>query len=220
MIYFRITLIILIFAAPSLLSSCVSKKKYVDMESRRNRALDRITVLSDDLDSIKSHNEGLIKEFGQMKNEMHLSSAKKDSYIDSLNVLIIDNEQTERKKDADVADQLYAFKTEKRQLKQAIGRSEKRITEISGQLKAKSEQIAALRNEAVELKFQLNNQDDATTAVENTLRLKEKQIAEKTEELNRYKSELSTLKKSVAKKDEEIEKLSNQVKLLRKELGF
>jgi chromosome segregation ATPase len=190
------------------------------MESGKNRADRKIEVLSGEVDSLNSLNNGLMGEFNQMKNEMHLSSAKKDSHIDSLNIFMVKDELNNRKKDADVEDQIYAFQTEKRQLKQAISKNKKKITEMSGMIKAQLAQIALMKNEAVELKFQLNNQKDATTAVENSLKLKEKQIANKTDELNKLNSELTSLKEEGYKKDQKIEKLSNQVKLLKKELGM
>jgi len=209
-----------IVSVPFVFSSCVSKKKYLEMESNRNKAENRIEILSQEIDSVNSVNLELKNEFGMMKNELHLSNAIKDSYIDSLNVRMVENDLNKRKKDADMADQVYSFQTEKRQLRQSIMKSEERIAEMSEMMESQSAQISQMKTEAIELKFQLNNQKDETNAVENKLKLKEKQIANRAEELNKIKSEIGLLKKDIFKKDEEIEKLSNQVKLLKKELGL
>ena len=66
-------------------SSCVSKKKYIEMETGRLKAEELSRKLDEENKSKALRIEGLIADFESMKNELMENNAIKDHYIDSLN---------------------------------------------------------------------------------------------------------------------------------------
>ena len=84
MVLQKITIIAAIVVL-SFFSSCVSKKKYLEMEAGRLTA-ERLSQQLDEENQAKAARiEALIADFEEMKNELLESNAIKDQYIDSLN---------------------------------------------------------------------------------------------------------------------------------------
>lgn len=200
-------------------SGCVAKKKYLEMEAGKIRANKRVVALTKELDGVNEDMDVLRAEFNLLKNEWHGANAVKDRYIDSLNVQLVQVSTNSMQKDAALEDQIYAFKTEKRQLRSAIVERENRIASLTASVKTGEENLAALKKEVIELKFQVNNQKDKTTTKENALRVKNREMEKVSAQLRKYKSEVSELKSDLALQNEAVERLANQVKLLKNELA-
>jgi len=75
------TLVILYFV---LAISCVPKRKYLETDTARIKGLQTIAVMTQEISVLKEKVEDLKKEFNTIQNELRLSNARKDIYIDSL----------------------------------------------------------------------------------------------------------------------------------------
>ena len=83
-------LVILIACVAVLFSSCVSKKKYLDMESSKLRAEQRVRDLTDETNAKSDRIEQLIADYEKTKTELMGSNAEKDQLISELNGQIND----------------------------------------------------------------------------------------------------------------------------------
>ena len=199
--------------------SCVSKRKYLEMEQGKIRAANRVIALTSTVDSLNHLTTNIRSEFNKMQNDLRMSNAVKDTYIDSLNVVIGNLSSNVAKTNANMSDKIYAFETEKRQLKAAIEQRDKQIDELNIEIKSGEEQVKELKKELGDLRFDLNNQKDATQAKVNQIEVVQNQLNEAKAELKKAQSDIASMQNEMDKKDAELNKLRNNVKLLKSELS-
>lgn len=198
--------------------SCVSKKKYIEMEQGKIRASRRVVALTTTVDSLNHLTTNIRSEFNKMQNELRQSNAVKDTYIDSLSVKINNLSSNVAKTNADMSDKIYAFETEKRQLKAAIEQRDQQINDLNSQIKTGESQIKELNKELGDLRFDISRQKDATQAKVNRIEVVQNQLNETKAELKKAQSEIASMQSEMDKKDAELKKLHNNVKLLKSEL--
>ncbi len=196
-------------------SSCVSKRKYLDADSARINALNRIGILNQEVEGLKGNVADLKKEFNAMQNELRLSNAKKDAYIDSLSKKAFTLSSAITKKDDSLNDQVSNFQSEKLLLNSALMQHQSQINELTGKLKTLETRIAQVNQESENLKFDLANQKEMAVSNSNSLQATEAQKKKLIAETDSYKKEIASLKNQITTKNAEIEKLNNIVKLLK-----
>jgi chromosome segregation ATPase len=207
------TLIILIG-----ISSCVSKKKYLEMESFKLRAENRVRELTGENETKDKRIETMIADFEKMKGQQMESNAVKNQMIDSLtgkvNVLSSDVSA----KDASIEEKIYAFEYEKRRLTEEATSAKQQLLRKETELGSLSAQLSEMKNEISRLNFDLGRGADELKTMQGQLQAKEEKIAGNQQEVDKLKTEIQNLKKQLTGKDQAIEKLENNVKLLKSQL--
>ncbi len=205
-------LIILVLISATIFPSCVSKKKFVEMESSKLRAETRVRELTDEKEAQAKRIAEMIAEFENMKQELLSSNAQKDQMIGKLKGEINALSSNVKEKDATIEEKLYAFEYEKRQLAQDVQQSKsaeaslrEKNTELALELSAANGKLAEMQIDLSRLK------DDATR--------KDQKNSEQAEQLLQLQKETGQLKAQLQEKDQLIEQLKNNVSLLKKELG-
>lgn len=198
--------------------SCVSKRKYLEMEQGKIRAANRVLTLTTTVDSLNHLTRNIRSEFNKMQNELRQSNAVKDTYIDSLNVITDRLTSNVAKVNADMSDKIYAFESEKRQLKAAIVQRDQQIDNLNNQITEGESQVKELKKKLGDLRFDLNNQKDATQAKVNQIEVVQNQLKETKTQLKKAQSEIASMQNEMDKKNAELKKLRNNVILLKKEL--
>lgn len=216
--YRQLSLFIVLAVVMLLGHSCVSKKKYLEMEQGKIRAANRVVALTATVDSLHHLTRDIRSEFNTMQNELRLSNAMKDTQIDSLNVAIDKLSSNVAKTNANMSDKIYAFEAEKRQLKEAVQQRDKQIADLKREITDGETRIKKLNEELSDLRFDLSNQKDATTAKANQMEVVQKQLEDAKTELKKTQSKMASMQSEMDKKDAELHKLRNNVKLLKSEL--
>lgn len=212
---FHLSYIPFIFLTLIIATSCVSKRKYLETDSARVNALRKADTLSQEVSALKGGIVDLKKEFNSMQNELRLSNARKDAYIDSLSKKAVGLSTVISKKDESLSDQVSVYQTEKQHLSSTIAQNQSTINELTGKIKEQENVIAQIRQETSSLKFDLANQKEAAESKTSAIKSLEEQISKLEAETNKHKKEIASLKKQITAKDSEIEKLTNNVKLLK-----
>ncbi|MCF8359028.1 MAG: hypothetical protein K9H26_09740 [Prolixibacteraceae bacterium] len=206
----RIPIVVLLFLL--FFFSCVSKRKYLEMEDSRNRAEQRIRELTDEVDRLK-------KEFNSKKNEFHYNNNTKENYIDSLNRTIIRLHTDLSTKDESIEDQIFTFQVEKRRLNQLLSDKDKQIRNLNRESNALQLQIDDLNREIQDMSFKLKNSDSSTRSLERQIQVKEQKINDLQSKYDRCQREISALNTKISEQKQEIERLTNNVNLLKSQLG-
>ena len=205
-----ISLIILLTVL--LLPSCVAKKKFVEMETSRNRAEQRVRELTDNVNQMEV-------DFNNFKNEFHYNNSVKDNVIDSLGKEIVHLNSNLNAKSENIEDQIFSFQVEKRRLNQLLADKDKEIRQLSSQISSLDVQLADLKNEEQDSAIKLRNSVSENKSLVLEITQKEDEIEKLRKNLDQKTVEIGKLKSSLTQKDEQIEALQNQVKLLKSQFG-
>ncbi|MEG0795669.1 MAG: hypothetical protein RR397_04045 [Odoribacter sp.] len=199
----------------SLVSSCVSKKKFEDL-AKAKREVDR-NVLDLKRDKSKLENDlKLAKEdFNSIRYKLTENNAVKDKTIDQLYTKLrsLESKQVELKSELnDVADQI----------KMTTQSSGEQITTLESTLQKATSDRDQLRRQLSELQTNLEAENrrmkselETAMASKQTNADELSRLQADNEEMNK---KLTWIRKTKADADVEIKKLTNQVELLRKEL--
>lgn len=215
--YFRLTHILLIFFALIVATSCVSKRKYVETDSARIKALGRVDELTQNVAALKGDITDLKKEFNSMQNELRLSNAQKDAYIDSLSKNALGLSKVISIKDESLNDQLSVYQTEKLRLNSTLAQYQATISELTAKAELQANEILKLKQASTTLQSDLDNQKEETASKTNAMQAMEGQQKKVQSEIDKYKKEITSLKNQISSQNQEIEKLNNIVKLLKKQ---
>lgn len=195
-----------------LLPSCVAKKKFVEMESYRNKAEQRVKELTNEVSSLQT-------EFNNYRNDFTYSNAHKDIYIDSLNNVIVGLNTELMSSNENIEDQTFSFQVEKRRLNQLLAEKDREIRITKRNSNAISVQLEDLKNEVADLEIQLQNAKSTSNATQKKLDGQDNEISKLNSELQKKENAIKKLQSDLASKDEEIKSLKNQVKLLKDQFG-
>ena len=90
--------VLVVLSTVFIVSSCVSKKKFIEMQNGRLSAEEQVRQLTEESNARAKRIEALIADFEAMKNELMQSNAMKDQYIDSLSseVFVLNNKLNEQ----------------------------------------------------------------------------------------------------------------------------
>lgn len=207
----------LIFFTLIVVTSCVSKRKYLETDSARVKALERIGELTQDVATLKGNVTDLKKEFNAMQNEFRHANARKDTYIDSLSKKASVLSTAISKKDESLNDQSSVYLAEKLRLNSTLAQYQATISELTGKAELQANEIIKLKQESISLKFDLDNQREETASKANAMQAMEGQQKKVLSDIDKYKKEITSLKNQISTQNKEIEKLNNIVKLLKKQ---
>ena len=199
----------------TLLSSCVSKKKYEDL-ARAKREVDRNLL---DIKREKSQLEQDLKlakdDFNTIRYKLTENNAAKDKTIDQLynKLRSLESKQVELKSElTDVAEQIKTTTQTSGEQIAMLENSLQRVTADRDNIRKQLTEIQTkLEFENRQLKAELETAGSKASTKESEIaKLKASQ-----DELNK---KLNWIRKTKTEADAEIKKLTNQVNLLKKEL--
>jgi chromosome segregation ATPase len=200
-------------------SSCVSKKKYIEMEAGRLKAEELSRKLDEENNAKSVRIEGLIADFESMKNELMENNAIKDHYIDSLNGEIftlaenVENQMESLKKSS------FTLDFEQQRLTDALKEKDKSIAALHSQAERLETEISAKNSAIDQRNFEMRQMRDETEVLQSKIKTGDSKLIELQSQLDKVKSETVKLQEQIKEKDANISRLENIVKLLKRELG-
>lgn len=200
-------------------SSCVSKKKFLEMQEGRLKAEELSRKLNKENNEKAARIEALIEDFEHMKNELMQSNAQKDHYIDSLNSEVFTlTEQLNRQQES-LQETSFNLDFEKQRLTNAIESKEQTIVSMQKQVDD-LENTVSNKNAVIDQKnFDINRLKDEVGLLEEKLKTSAGKQEEFNERLKLVQAEVAKLQAQIKEKDATITRLENNVKLLKKQLG-
>lgn len=200
------------------LSSCVSKKKYLEMEAGRLKS-EKLSQQLDEENSEKAARiEALIADFEAMKNELLESNSIKDQYIDSLSGQIFTLAENLNKQKESLQETNFNLDFEQQRLNNALKEKDKIIAGLQKESNNLEKEITMKSSELEQQNFKLSRMNDDVTVMEGKLQTSNKKITDMQAELQKVKDETINLQEQIKEKDNTITRLENNVKLLKKEL--
>lgn len=199
----------------SLLTSCVSKKKFEDL-ARAKREVDRNLIdLKKDKKNLEKELQLAKDDFNAIRYKLTENNAAKDKTIDELYAKLsaLQNKQTQLKSElSNVSDQMkYSSMTNEEQIASLETRLNQAIAERDKFRKELSNLQTNLEWENRKLKNELET-------TQSSLQTKDNEISQLKKENEEMDKKLAWIRKTKAQADAEIKKLTNQVNLLKKEL--
>lgn len=211
--------VLLVLSVVLVMTSCVSKKKFVEMETGRLKAEELSRKLDGENKDKAARISTLIADFEAMKNELMESNAIKEQHIDSLKTelgtLLTDlNKQTRSLEETS-----FNLDFEKQRLTNAIEVKDQNLLKLQAQVEKMEAQMDE-KDQAVEEKtFEINKLNDQATMLQSQINSGETGLQKLQADLEKAKGAASKLQEDLKDKDAQITKLQNQVNLLKKELG-
>lgn len=200
----------LVILACVLAISCVPKRKYLETDAARIKGLQTIAVMTQEVSVMKEKVEDLKKEFNTIQNELRLSNARKDTYIDSLSKKMVGLSSDISKKDESHNDQLFLLQSEKLQLNSTITQNQSTIKELSGKITVQEGEIAKINQEKITLKFDMSNQIEDLKSKNSTILALQEQLKQLQTEIEKYKKENVSLKKKISATTNSYKKPANK----------
>jgi chromosome segregation ATPase len=124
----------LILASLLILSSCVTKKKYVVMEKSKNLAENKVKELTNEVVTLQ-------KDFDDFKTISTNNLTSKQNYADSLSRIVSSLNTDISSKDDNIEDQTFSFQLEKGRLNQALNEKDKDIRNLTREVNTLKVQI-------------------------------------------------------------------------------
>lgn len=213
-ISFLLTLVVLLA-----FSSCVSKKKYLEMEAGRLKAEELSRQLTEENNQKAARIKALIADFERMKNELLESNAIKDQYIDSLNGEIFTLAENLKLQKESLKETNFTLGFEQQRLTDELAEKERNIAALKREIEQREGEVAAKNAEIDQQKFNLGQVQQESQLLQGKIKSGEQQVVALQAELQEMKNETAKLQTQLKEKDAVIARLENNVKLLKKELG-
>ncbi|MFV0484424.1 MAG: hypothetical protein ACK5MG_10080 [Bacteroidales bacterium] len=211
---------ILLLVTMLIVSSCVSKKKYLEMEAIKNRASQQSRELTKELQDRDYNLKSLLKEHESMKNQLNLSNAKKDAEIKKLNGQIgnLETKIDELHNDVSLSSSRYDITQNK--LSSQISDKDTRIRQLQSQVNQANRELERIKESYNKLVAARSKEQEESVAIKADYNLKSKMLNNYTTQIEDLNTQIKTLNSQISAKNQEIEKLQNTCNLLRKELGM
>ncbi len=210
-IFFAITLIFM--------SSCVAKKKYLEMQDGRLKAETQVMKLTEESNYRASRIEALISDFESMKNELMESNAVKDQYIDSLNQEIAGLKGSIARQKESLQQTSFTFGFERQRMIEDMKAREDMISSLNSQLQNLENENKELSSALDDKNFQLTVLNDKISVLQSENQSKSGQNEELQQKMQALQQDINSLQSVIKEKDATIIRLQNNVNLLKKELG-
>lgn len=211
-------LLLLISSCLLLNTGCVSKKKYLALESAK-RISDSKVVEGNALNaSQKERIEQMIADFELMKYELMESNAIKNHAIESLSAEVNKLAKDVNVKESAIGDKVNSFEFERRQLAEDLADQKKLIGRKQLEINQLSNDLQQLKEELTQLTFDMNREKDEKKILQGNLSSRDAKAEELNQATNKLKGEVQTLKKQLSDKSQVITRLENNVKLLKQEI--
>jgi chromosome segregation ATPase len=201
------------------MTSCVSKKKYLEMEAGRLKAEELSRKLDGENRDKAARIEALIADFESMKNELMESNAMKEQHIDSLKTELNQLFADLNKKERSLEETSFTLDFEKQRLTNALEAKDQNIVKLQAENESLEEQISEKDSEIDERNFEISKLNDQAKLLEGQIKSGQSELEKQQNELEKAKAETSKLMEDLKEKEAQITKLQNQVNLLKKEIG-
>lgn len=202
-----------------LFTSCVSKKKFLEMQSGRQAAEKRVRELTAENKTKAERIEAMIADYENMRNSLLENNAIKDSYIDSLNSIVfnLNDQLAEQKQSLETTS--FTLDFEKQRLTDALGSKDRTIQRLESEISELENDISSRSSLIDQKNYDIGLMEDKIQQLQNEVENKDKNIEQLRNELQNVRSQVAELKKQLQEKDVTITRLENNVKLLKQELG-
>lgn len=200
-------------------TSCVSKKKYVEMEAGRLKAETLSKELNNQNFQKAERIKALIADFESMKNELLENNAVKDEYIDSLKGEIFALTENLNKQKESLQETSFTLDFEQQRLTNTLKEKDNTISVLQKELDELEKEISEKNMTLDQRNFDLGQAKEEVATTQSKLQNKETELADMQKELGKIKTETGKLQAQLKEKDVTITKLENNVKLLKKEIG-
>ena len=201
------------------LSSCVAKKKYLEMEAGRLSAEQKVRDLTAENNAKAERLKVMIADYETLKSELLGSNAIKDQYIETLNKEIFSLKSNVSQTSESLEEKNYAFEFEKRRLNSIIQERDARIKT----LEADNSRLDNLVHERLTMieqgKFDIKEKENELKVMEGLKNRQEELVTGLQSKASDLQKTISGLQAQMEDKNAEISKLSNQVKLLKSQIG-
>ena len=200
-------------------SSCVSKKKFLEMQEGRTKAEQKVRELTTENNYMASRIEALISDFETMKNELMESNAIKDQYIDSLNNELFALRNTLEEQKESLKETSFSFGFERQRMIEEMKIKDKTISSLKSRIGDLEDEIARQASVIDDKNFQMGLLSDRISSLQADKEQAEQRIEELNGKLSGLREQISLLNATLEEKNATITRLQNNVKLLKQELG-
>ena len=201
------------------LSSCVAKKKYLEMEAGRLSAEQKVRDLTAENNAKAERLKVMIADFETLKSELLGSNAIKDQYIETLNKEIFSLKSNVSQTSESLEEKNYAFEFEKRRLNSIIQERDARIKTLEAD-NSRLDNLVRERLMMIEQgKFDIKEKENELKVMEGLKNRQEELVTDLQSKASDLQKTISGLQAQMEDKNAEISKLSNQVKLLKSQIG-
>ena len=208
-----ISIILIVF------TSCVTKKKYLEMESGRLKAEEHSRQLTEENSAKAARIGALIADFESMKNELLESNAIKDSYIDSLTSEIFVLNENLNKEQESLQETSFNLDFEKQRLTSTLNSKDKTIKSLQLKVEQLDTEVSNVNTVVNQKNFEIGKMKDQARVLEGKIETEENNLSELNKELGKVKAETDKLQADLKTKNATISKLENNVKLLKSQIG-
>ncbi|MDC1106939.1 hypothetical protein OAT16_09555 [Prolixibacteraceae bacterium] len=200
------------------LASCVSKKKYVALEARKQKSDQRVVALKKELSSTQKELKDRNDSFDQIREDLEYSNTKMLSKVDEVVDKMAMESQKNQELSGELEDQLFSYKNENRQLSAQISQLDQEITKYKSDITVLKKTLEKKNSELIEVKYALNNEKDKSTILNNKISSNDDKVENLEKKRTDLTKSISSLKRQIKTQNEEIERLKNNVKLLKKQI--
>ena len=214
----KLTVLFLTLVAVGL-TSCVSKKKFLEMQDGRMKAEQQVQQLTEENNSRAERIKALVADYEAMKNELLGSNAEKDEYIDNLNKVIANLKDQLNQQKESLQSSTFTYGFEKERLAEELQVKDKTIRSLQlkiNELEGDSNKQSTLISERNIRMSTLNDRIEAMEAERALEGMQQKELLQQVEQL---KMDIDSLNTEISIKDENIIRLQNNVNLLKREMG-
>ncbi len=176
-----------------MLSGCVSKKKFVDMEALKNRYLNQSNALLKENNNLKADLESAENDFEKMKQELHYSNAQNTDEIDQL-------------------------KLEVKKLQENFTRAQSQLSKAKDLYKDQQYYSSQASNEITRLEFTIEQLKRDTVSLNYSLKMVRnksndltERLSQRVDEINEKNLEISAHKETIKQKEDELAALNKQL---------
>jgi chromosome segregation ATPase len=214
----RILLIVAIIFS-LIFTSCVSKKKYLDMQDARMKAEQQARELTSENDAKAERIKVMVADFEAMKNELMANNSEKDQYIDNLNKEIASlNDQLSNQKQS-LQSNTFTYSFEKDRLAENLEARDKSISALESRIKNLEKETALQSSQLSDRNIRISSLNDQMESVVAEKERILKHSGELQLQIQKLRADIEVIRGQLVQKDETIARLQNNVNLLKKQLG-
>ena len=182
----RVGLAIMLCSVIMIFSSCISRKKYLDIVESRNRAENRLAELTSEISIMK-------KDFADytLNAESRLSSGQ--NKIDSLSLIISSLNTDITSKNDNIEEQGFNFQVERSKLNLLIGEKDKEIRNLNREINTMSLQIDDLNRDVKNATSNSKYPYGYVKKLEHKIEIREAEIVNLKKELDSAKENITVL---------------------------
>ena len=182
-------------------SSCVSKKKYLEMESFRLQAENQVMALTKENTTQEQRLNSMIADFEQMKQELLFNNARKDQLISQLQSDVNQLKTNVQERDESIDQKTFSFGFERQQFERDLATAKVNQTALQNKISVVEAELEKVNNQLIDSRF-INSKQQSDS---------EQQAIQ----LSRLTGEIQQLNQQMQEKDATIVRLNNDIAQLK-----